>query len=485
MRLPCAHIFHSHCILDWLDKSNTCPVCRYELLTDNAEYEVLRREKMQHYKPRFAEYELQRMTIRELRQLGERLRVNLEGCVERQHVIDVLRNSGRIHVIVAPRPVEYPLSLLRCMKISELKRCMADAGVFFDPKYVVEKEDMVQLFIASGRLVVVEEEEDVTTVQETTRVETQSQQEECGGVQTSHASDTRQAINASTPIVTTVHEDSSDEDEDSCRNSKDLPQSNPLMEEIVFEHEENAPESHHDSLLSDDNSVMEDDDQDENDNVDQDETDGMEMDMNDPMDSLLDNDDDSSNLPMQHETGNVETAYPRLVGRHASTGSVDIPLVDDYASATTTSEDSRFVERSISDLQALAREMRVDITDCIERSEITARLVSATGRTDLQLEPNDFATWSVSELRALARAVNVDLSCCADRLTMIARLIEVANERPRLADYLSALMPLAHLTVPQLRAVGREWQVNLYDCIEKEEMIHRLVIAGGPSSSQH
>jgi hypothetical protein len=386
---------------------------------------------------------------------------------------------------------------------------MADAGVFFDPKYVVEKEDMVQLFIASGRLVVVEEEEEdvVTTVQETstketTSVETQTQQEECGGEQTSqHPSDTRQAgvslsaRNASTPIVvTTVHEDSSDEDEDSCRDSKELPQSNPLMEEIVFEHEDNAPESHHDSLLlSDDNSVMEDQDEDENDNVDQDETGGMmEMDMNDPMDSLLDNDDDTSNLPMeeedsemQHETENVETAYPRLVGRHASTGSEDIPLVDDYASATTTSEDSRFVERSISDLQALAREMRVDITDCIERSEITARLVSATGRTDLQLEPNDFATWSVSELRALARAVNVDLSCCADRLTMIARLIEVANERPRLADYLSALMPLAHLTVPQLRAVGREWQVNLYDCIEKEEMIHRLVIAGGPSSSQH
>ena len=36
---------------------------------------------------------------------------------------------------------------------------------------------------------------------------------------------------------------------------------------------------------------------------------------------------------MQHETDeNVETAYPRLVGRHASTGSEDIPLVDDYAS---------------------------------------------------------------------------------------------------------------------------------------------------------
>ena len=67
-------------------------------------------------------------------------------------MIDRLLDSGKMHVIVAPQPVEYPLSLLRAMKISELKRCMADAGVFFDPRYVVEKEDMVQLFIASGRL---------------------------------------------------------------------------------------------------------------------------------------------------------------------------------------------------------------------------------------------------------------------------------------------------------------------------------------------
>jgi hypothetical protein len=221
-------------------------------------------------------------------------------------------------------------------------------------------------------------------------------------------------------------------------------------------------------------------------------TNNLERHRDPPMTSLLENDSSSdasmedTDMSQEETDETVETAYPKLVGRHAcSTASDNVPLVADEYASTLAVEDSRFIERSISDLQALAREMHVDITDCLERSEITARLVSvATGQSDARLEPNDFLSWSVSELRALAREVHVDLSSCADRMTMIAMLIKVANERQHVADYLSALMPLARLTVPQLRAVAREWQVNLYDCIEKEEMIHRLVIAGGPSSSQ-
>ncbi|XP_060190980.1 E3 ubiquitin-protein ligase RDUF2-like [Lycium barbarum] len=29
--LPCNHFFHKHCIVPWLKKNNTCPLCRYEL----------------------------------------------------------------------------------------------------------------------------------------------------------------------------------------------------------------------------------------------------------------------------------------------------------------------------------------------------------------------------------------------------------------------------------------------------------------------
>ena len=43
--MPCKHRFHEGCMLPWLQKTNSCPVCRYELPTDDPDYESYRKEK--------------------------------------------------------------------------------------------------------------------------------------------------------------------------------------------------------------------------------------------------------------------------------------------------------------------------------------------------------------------------------------------------------------------------------------------------------
>lgn len=44
-KLPCQHLYHGDCLIPWLNSRNSCPICRYELPTDDADYEDQKKQR--------------------------------------------------------------------------------------------------------------------------------------------------------------------------------------------------------------------------------------------------------------------------------------------------------------------------------------------------------------------------------------------------------------------------------------------------------
>jgi hypothetical protein len=434
--------------MDWLTQRCTCPVCRYELPTDDPDYERSRKERMRHRKPRIRIYELERMSLSELKKMSKEYKIPWPRKIrEKKDIWEAFANSGRIEIIAAPKPVEYSLQKLRAMTVSKLKRAMENAGVFFDPIDVLEKEDMVQIFCNSGR-VILRQDTPVDDVSEEIKVQAME-------VEPIH-------IYSEQFVETVIEDDDNDgisnKNKDAIKMFDDVDSFQEQIvggttEDSIFSPEDNE-EGHERSetcpaeVTTDESTI--------NSNLNQESQGGIDHTVN------LNNDCE----PPPNDDTDVEMPY----------GDGDHPISDhELASAY-----QRYESLSISGLRQAAGEYFVDLSNCIERSEMIEKLVRAEFKQALLEE--DFGQWSVSDIRALGAAIQVDLNDCHDRMSMLHRILAEASSRPYVARYIRSLMPLAMLTVPQLLAVARQWHVNVSNCIEREEIFQRLASAAIPSS---
>jgi len=525
--------------------------------TEDPLYEEGRRERMQARKPRFAKYEMERMTIRELKALLPR-RVSAQFASlfsDKDEVIEFLIKHEIVDLINMPPPVEFPsLAVLRAMGVGQLKRTMNDTGVYFDPKDVVEKEDMIQIFINSGRICLLEHDAEGDTNDNNTgsyghapcddpnrrqrgysfddndndddyddeskKKDDANADENSNGSATTANDDAQQNINAgSSSIRSPIQVETVTEHEDSptaqARNNNNLGNrsdsgnsqwdSSVVMEETNFPN--NAPTANDPSSTTDAKAAT----ATTNTTNNRDTNNDQSPDNNDPEDAMsLDSVDATAAAPEaaslkddenEDASGSMDDSETSRKRRRAELEE------DENLDEDVVEETSQFQSLSISELRSMARDQGVDLSTCVERREMVDRLSSAGSSAsgandDVESQENDntraqsataaatssisadfFQSWNVSHLRACANSVEVDLSKCKNHAEMVQALLDAASERPHVANYLTALSPLMGMSISQLRALGREWHVDINNCLEKGEMIRRLAAASASQGS--
>lgn len=154
-RMPCGHLFCNECLQRWLVKSNTCPVCRYEVETDDANYEAQRMHKMKDRKMRFRHRELEAKSVTDLKHILRMLGVSAEGCIEKSDIIKRLEESPKVELVKTTTAQQvYSLSELMSMGTDSLRRLMQGLGVRVSSEIANNKICLIRALANSGRAIV-------------------------------------------------------------------------------------------------------------------------------------------------------------------------------------------------------------------------------------------------------------------------------------------------------------------------------------------
>lgn len=138
-RIFCGHLFCTGCIREWLRSANSCPVCRWELATDNESYESGRRERMCNRVARLRAGELRMLRVPELRQLMRALGVPVDGCLEKADLFRKLEAAPNVEVapdehlgLPRPKSLLYQRKELGSLELPLLRSLMERHRVLLD-----------------------------------------------------------------------------------------------------------------------------------------------------------------------------------------------------------------------------------------------------------------------------------------------------------------------------------------------------------------
>eukprot|EP00930_Biecheleria_cincta_P007539 TRINITY_DN10877_c0_g1_i2.p1 TRINITY_DN10877_c0_g1~~TRINITY_DN10877_c0_g1_i2.p1 ORF type:complete len:401 (-),score=73.54 TRINITY_DN10877_c0_g1_i2:4-1206(-) len=118
-RMLCGHLFCTSCIREWLRTANSCPVCRYELATDEDNFESGRKQRMNGRVAKLRAGDLRMLRVPELRKLMRALDVSGEGCVEKADMVKELAAAPDVEVV--PEDSGSPEKQL-CYEAKELEK---------------------------------------------------------------------------------------------------------------------------------------------------------------------------------------------------------------------------------------------------------------------------------------------------------------------------------------------------------------------------
>ena len=154
VKLPCGHLYHRPCLVEWLEKHCTCPVCRYEIESADPEYESKRQQRMKERKLRYRRDELDSMSIHSLRELMRSLGVASTGCFDKRELVDRLILSDKITLVEGIPAMELTEQQFLKMGISELKKLLHSFGI--SSSGALEKADLRERLLRAGRVILVE-----------------------------------------------------------------------------------------------------------------------------------------------------------------------------------------------------------------------------------------------------------------------------------------------------------------------------------------